>query len=147
MTESNDYETRVRESFKKQAVMHTIGAVLTVVRAGYVEIELPYREDLCQQHGFIHAGIISTVLDSACGYAAFSVMPEDAAVLSIEFKVNLLSPARGEFLIAEATVKREGRTVIVCTADAFSVEGDSRKLVATMLGTMMCVRGRAGMKG
>ena len=120
---------------------------MTLVEPGVVEIELPYRAALAQQHGFLHAGVVASVLDSACGYAAFSLMPADAAVLSIEFKVNLLAPARGERLLARAEVKRAGRTVSVCTADAYAFEGGQSKLVATMLGTMMCVRGREDLAG
>lgn len=142
-----DYESRIRESFARQQAMHTMGARLTRVEPGVVEIELPYRHDLTQQHGFIHAGVVASVLDSACGYAAFSLMPADAAVLSVEFKVNLLAPARGERLIARAEVKRPGRTVTVCTADAYAVEGGRSKVVATMLATMMCIRGRGDLTG
>ena len=127
--------------------MQTLGAVLTLVVPGAVEIELPYRAELTQQHGFIHAGIISTVLDSACGYAAFSLMPADAAILSIEFKVNLLAPAKGELIRARADVKRAGRNVTVCVADAWSVEAEQQRVVATMLATMMCVRGRNDLLG
>jgi uncharacterized protein (TIGR00369 family) len=142
-----DFESRVRASFARQQLMHTLGAVLTLVEPGAVEIELPYRADLTQQHGFLHAGVVASALDSACGYAAFSLMPADAAVLSIEFKVNLLAPARGERLISRAEVKRAGRTVSVCTADAHAVEGGRSTLVATMLATMMCVRGREDLVG
>jgi uncharacterized protein (TIGR00369 family) len=142
-----DFESRVRESFARQQLMHTLGAVLTVVAPGVVEIELPYRADLTQQHGFLHAGVVASILDSACGYAAFSLMSADAAVLSIEFKVNLLAPARGERLVARAEVKRAGRTITVCTADAHAVEGERSKVVATMLATMMCVRGREDLVG
>jgi len=142
-----NFESRVRESFARQQLMQTLGAALTLVAPGVVEIELPYQAGLTQQHGFLHAGVIASVLDSACGYAAFSLMPADAAVLSVEFKVNLLAPARGERLLARAEVKRAGRTVTVCTADAFAVEGGQSKVVATMLGTMMCVRGRDDLVG
>jgi len=142
-----DFEQRVRESFARQHLMHTLGASLMLVEPGMVEIELPYRTDLTQQHGFLHAGVIASVLDSACGYAAFTLMPADTAVLSVEFKVNLLSPARGDRLVARAEVKRAGRTVTVCTADAYAFEGEQSKLVATMLATMMCVRGREDLAG
>jgi uncharacterized protein (TIGR00369 family) len=136
------FATRVRESFARQTVMNTLGASLKTVEAGVVEIELPYRSDLTQQNGFLHAGVVATVLDSACGYAAFSLMPADAAVLSIEFKVNLLAPARGESLLARAEVKRAGQIITVCTADAIAINAGQSKLVATMLGTMMCIRAR-----
>ena len=127
--------------------MQTLGAALTLVEPGVVEIEMPYQASFTQQHGFIHAGVVASVLDSACGYAAFSLMPADAAVLSIEFKVNLLAPAKGERLIARGEVKRAGRTITVCAADALMVEGERSKVVATMLATMMCVRGREGLAG
>lgn len=136
-----EFENRVRESFARQQVMETIGASMTLVEPGAVEIQLPYRADLTQQHGFIHAGIVSTVLDSACGYAAYSLMPAEAGVLSIEFKVNLLAPAKGERLRVRAEVKRAGQNITVCTADAWAIEGAGSKLVATMLATMMCIRG------
>jgi uncharacterized protein (TIGR00369 family) len=129
---------RVRASFAKQRLMATLGAVLEEVAPGRVTIRLPFNEVLTQQHGFLHAGAIAAVADSACGYAALSLMPPDAAVLSIEFKVNMLSPARGD-VIARAEVIRPGRTVMVCRADVVSVaEG---KLIAAMQGTMMVVRG------
>jgi uncharacterized protein (TIGR00369 family) len=145
--QDSNYESRVRESFARQQVMHLLGAALTLVEPGAVEIELPYRADLTQQHGFIHAGIIASVLDSACGYAAFSLMPADAAVLSIEFKVNLLAPAKGELIRARADVKRAGRNVTVCVADAWSVDAEQSKVVATMLATMMRVQGRNDLMG
>jgi uncharacterized protein (TIGR00369 family) len=141
------FEARVRDSFARQRVMETIGARLVRVAPGEVDVEMPYRADLSQQHGFLHAGILSTVLDSACGYAAFSLMPADAAVLSIEFKTNLMAPARGELLIARAHVVRAGRTVTVCAADAFMVENGAEKHVATMLGTMMTLLARPGLSG
>ena len=120
---------------------------MTLVEPGVIEIELPFSADLTQQHGFIHAGVVATVLDSACGYAAYTLMPADAAVLSIEFKVNLLAPAKGELIRVRAEVKRAGRNVTVCAADAFAIDGGQTKPVATMLGTMMTIRGRDGMTG
>lgn len=145
--QDKDFAARVRASFARQQVMQTIGAILTLVEPGAVEIELPYRADLTQQHGFIQAGIVASILDSACGYAAFSLMPADAAVLSIEFKVNLLAPATGERIRARAEVKRAGQTVTVCTADAWAINDGHSKVVATMLATMMCIRGRQGLLG
>lgn len=142
-----DYEARVRRSFAKQRVMETIGARLVRVAPGEVDIELPFREDLTQQHGFLHAGIVGTVLDSAAGYAAFTLMPADAGVLSIEFKVNLLAPARGERVIARARVVRAGRTITVCTADAFAVQDGAERHVSTMTATMMTIAGRENVTG
>lgn len=121
--------------------MNLIGARLGLVEAGIVEIVLPFRQDLTQQNGYLHAGIVTTIADSACGYAAFSLMPAGSSVLSVEFKVNLLRPARGESFVARAKVIKAGRTLSVTRADVFAVNEDSeRELVATMQGTMMCLR-------
>jgi uncharacterized protein (TIGR00369 family) len=137
-----DFAEHIRRSFASQAIMRFIGAELGRVEPGFVEITLPYRGDLTQQHGYLHAGIVTTIADSACGYAAFSLMPRDAEVLSVEFKVNLLSPAMGKSFVAKATVIKSGRTLTVVRGDVFSVsEKDEKHLVATMQGTMICVRG------
>ncbi len=145
---AHDAEERVRASFARQKVMATIGAELTLVTPGTVEIEMPYSEVLTQQHGFLHAGIISTALDSACGYAAYSLMPDGAGVLTIEFKVNLLSPGRGERFLFRGSVTKPGRTIVVADgqAYAFAADGEAR-LIATMTGTMMTVLGREGIEG
>jgi uncharacterized protein (TIGR00369 family) len=127
--------------------MATLGAALSRVAPGEIDIELPNRPALAQQHGFLHAGILATILDSACGYAAFTLMPADAAVLSVEFKINLLAPADGERFVARGRVIRSGRNVSVCQADAFAISPDGEKHVATMVGTMMCVRDREGLRG
>lgn len=137
-----DFAARVRANFAKQKLMTTIGAVLETVEAGAVSIRLPFRDDLTQQHGFMHAGAIASVADSACGYAALSLMPADAGVLSIEFKVNMLSPAKGEWLVARGEVIRAGRTIMVCRADVVSVTAGEQKLVAAMQATMMVADGR-----
>ena len=137
-----EYAARVRASFAEQRVMATIGAALSHVAPGEVDIVLPFRDDLTQQSGFLHAGIIATVADSACGYAAHSLMPATAGVLSIEFKVNLLAPALGTSVVARARVIRAGRTITVCRADVYAVREDAEKLVATMTGTMMAVAPR-----
>ena len=131
------FERKVRESFGRQAFMATIGAQMTAVGVGSVEIRVSFNSSLTQQNSFIHAGVITSILDSACGYAALSVAPEEAEVLSVEFKVNLLAPAVGESFIARAQVKRAGRTLTVCTADAFALNQGSEKLVATMQATIM----------
>jgi len=128
-----NFEQRVRESFARQSIMRLIGASIALVEAGVVEIEIPTRKDLTQQDGFMHAGIVTTILDSACGYAAYTLMPSGSAVLSVEFKVNLLAPAAGELIRARAEVRRAGRTLTVCSADAFA----DGKLCATMLATMI----------
>jgi uncharacterized protein (TIGR00369 family) len=105
---------------------------------------MPYSAAYAQQHGFIHAGIITTALDTACGYAAFSLMPDDAAVLTIEFKTNLLAPARGDYFLFRARVLKPGRTITVCDAQAFAVEEKSEKIVASMTGTLMALFKREG---
>src|SRR5262245_31586113 len=119
VSKNPDFERAVRDSFARQPMMATIGARLSHVGAGEVHIRLPYRADLTQQHGFLHAGAVATALDSACGYAAFSLMPEGSGVLTIEYKINLLAPARGEELIARGRVIRAGRTITVCQAEGF----------------------------
>ena len=134
---------RVRASFARQRVMATIGATLDAVEPGMVTISMPPNPALTQQHGYLHAGIIATIADSACGYAALSLMPDDAAVLSIEFKTNLLAPADGERFLARGRVIKPGRTIMVCDATVHAVrKGGEDKLVATMTGTMMVVQGR-----
>lgn len=137
------FEERVRESFRKQRLMTTIGARLVRVAPGEVTIELPFRDDLTQQHGYLHAGVVTSIVDSACGYAAYTLMPEDAEVLSVEYKINLLSPARGEKLLARATVKRAGRNLTVCEGEVVAITADEEKPVALMLATMMTIRDRA----
>lgn len=134
------FEARVRASFGRQAAMATIGATLAKVEPGQVDIALPWRDDLTQQGGVLHAGIVAAVLDSACGYAALTLMPEDAEVVSVEFKLNLLAPAKGERIVARARVRKAGKTLTVCDADGYAVTGSEEKLVATMTGTMMRVR-------
>jgi uncharacterized protein (TIGR00369 family) len=133
------HEERVRQSFSQQAFMSSLGAELTTVGRGVVDIRLPFAPELTQQNGYVHAGAITTVLDSACGYAALSVAPDDHDVLTVEFKVNLLAPAVGEVFEARAQVKRAGRTLTVCTADAFAISGGREKVVATMLATVMAL--------
>jgi uncharacterized protein (TIGR00369 family) len=135
-------EERVRRSFSNQAFMSTLGAELTLVGQGVVEIRLPFSSKLTQQHGYLHAGAVTAILDSACGYAALSLAPDDKDVLTVEFKQNLLAPAAGEVLVAKAHVKRAGKTLTVCTADAFAITGSKEKLVATMLATIMNIPAR-----
>lgn len=137
-----DFERRVRDSFGRQRFMTTIGARLSRVTPGEVDIELPITEALTQQHGFLHAGALATAADSACGYAALSLMPAGAAVLSIEFKINMLAPAAGDSVVAQGRVLRAGKTITVCRADVISRSGNAEKLVASMVGTMMTVQGR-----
>jgi uncharacterized protein (TIGR00369 family) len=136
------FDARVRASFDRQKFMATIGARLTRVAAGEVDIELDVRDELTQQHGFLHAGVLAAVADSACGYAALSLMPIGAAVLSVEFKINLLAPAAGDRIVARGRVIRSGKTVSVCWGDVTAYSSEGERLVATMVGTMMTVRDR-----
>jgi uncharacterized protein (TIGR00369 family) len=134
------FADEIRQSFVKQTIMDLIGAELRSVEPGVVEITLPYRDDLAQQHGYLHAGIVTTIADSACGYAAYSLMPPNSEVLSVEFKVNLLRPAKGETFLAVAEVVKSGKTLTVVRADVFGIDHEGkRELVATMLGTMICL--------
>lgn len=130
---------RVRASFDRQPFMRTLGARLLRVAAGEAEIELPFRSDLCQQDGYLHAGVVTTLVDNACGYAAYTLMPATTGVLTVEFKLNMLSPAIGESIRARGRVIKAGRQVTVCAGDVFAAAGDKQKLVATMLATMMAV--------
>lgn len=141
------YEDRVRENFARQRLMETIGARLVHVLPGEVTIELPCRDDLTQQHGYVHAGVVTSIVDSACGYAAYSLMPADSEVLSVEFKVNLLAPAAGERLLARSRIVRAGRTLTVCQGDVFSVGPDVQRHIATMVATMMRVARERGSDG
>ena len=143
-----DYARRCRDSFARQPAMATLGIALGDVAPGRALLRMRVRPELTQQHGFLHAGIVSTGLDTACGYAAFSLMPAEAGVLTIEFKVNLLAPARGPELVFEGEVTKAGRTISVADARAFET-GDAkagRKLVATMTATIMTVLGRADVR-
>lgn len=139
-----DFEARTRASFARQAAMATLGITLEEAAPGRVVLAMRHRDELTQQHGFVHAGIVSTALDSACGYAAFTLMPADAAVLTIEFKVNLLAPARGPWLRFEGEVTKAGRTISVVDARAWqrAAPADEEQLVATMTATVMTVLGR-----
>ena len=135
------FAEEIKQSFAKQTIMSLIGAELSRVEPGIVEITLPYRADLAQHHGFLHAGIVTTIADSACGYAAYSLMPPKSEILSVEFKVNLLRPAKGEVFLAAAEVIKSGKTLTVARADVFGLDqGGRRELIATMLGTMMCLQ-------
>lgn len=134
-----NYRDRVTAGFARQQAMQTLHIELVRVEPGEVELAFPYDPLLTQQHGFIHAGILSTALDSACGYAAFSLMPVDASVLTVEFKVNLLSPARGDRFQVIGRVVKPGRTITVCQGEAFAYVNTQSKLIATMTATLMAV--------
>jgi uncharacterized protein (TIGR00369 family) len=139
-----NFDARVRTSFSRQTAMATLGIEIVDLKPGEIELRMPYMVAYTQQHGFVHAGIITTALDTACGYAAFSLMPDDAAVLTVEFKTNLVAPARGDHFLFRARVLKPGRTITVCDAQAFAAEQGKEKLVATMTGTLMALFDREG---
>jgi uncharacterized protein (TIGR00369 family) len=138
-----EYATRVLASFERQGMMRLIGARMTRVEPGHVEIELPYRADLTQQHGFFHAGATSTIADSAGGYAGYTLFPADSSVLTVEYKMNLVSPAEGDKLVAIGRVKRTGRTLTVCELEVLAVKSGAARSCAHGLQTLMCLPGRA----
>ena len=142
-----NYAERVRNSFDLQGAMHTMGARLGAVAPGAVDLDLDWAQGLTQQHGFLHAGMLAAALESACGYAGFTLMGDDAAVLTIEFKINLLAPARGERFRMEGRVIKPGRTITVCEGRAFALDNQQEKLVATMGCTLMAVTGRDNIQG
>ena len=143
-TSTPDFEERVQSSFARQSIMNLIGAELIKVLPGEVEIGLPFRHDLTQQHGFLHGGVVTTIVDSACGYAALTLMPAGASVLTVEFKLNILAPAKGERFVARGKVVKPGRTITVCSGDVFALDSAKSKLIATMTATMILLQGRAG---
>lgn len=143
----SDWEVRLRDSFSRQTIMTTLGATLESVEKGRAVIGLPYARHICQQHGYLHAGVVTTIVDSACGYAAYSMMPPDSAVLTVEFKVNLMSPARGERFLAEGRVVKAGRTLTVTQGEVVAIEGDTRTTVAIITATMMRLAAKDGVAG
>jgi len=136
------FESRVRASFARQEAMKTLGIEIVRLDPGEIELTMPYARAYTQQHGFVHAGIIAAALDSACGYAAFSLMPAEAAVLTVEFKINLLAPARGERFSFRSRVVKAGRTLSVCEGRAMALDRGGEKPVATMTCTVMAIVGR-----
>jgi len=159
-----EFEAVVRESFGRQRVMHTLGASMARVIPGEVGITLPFRADLTQQHGFLHAGVVTTIVDSAAGYAALSLMPPGMGVLTVEFKVNFVAPAAGAHFVAIGRVTKPGRTLTICAGDVYALHEDESaeagmsdsgqdeqapagKLVVTMLATMMAIRERENIVG
>jgi uncharacterized protein (TIGR00369 family) len=140
-----DFDDRVRASFARQQVMATLGIEIVRLSPGAIELTMPYAAAYTQQHGFMHAGIIATALDSACGYAAFSLMPPNAGVLTVEFKTSLPAPAQGERFIFQAQVVKPGKTLTFCEARALAKDGDAEpRLVATMSATLMAIYDRPG---
>lgn len=138
-----DYAARVRASFDRQGAMRLMGARLAELRPGYCAIELPYRDDLTQQHGYIHAGVVAAIVDSAGGYAGFTLFPAEASVLTVEYKLNLLAPAAGERLIAEAEVVKPGRTLAITRGEVFAESSGKRSLCAIMQQTLIVLGGKA----
>ncbi len=132
-----NFLSRVKESFLRQRVMQTIGAEITHIALGEVDISLPFHIDLTQQNNYLHAGIVSTIVDSACGYAAYTLMPATYEVLTTEFKINLLAPAKGEAFLAQGRVLKSGRTLSVVRGDVLAQQQNEQKLIATMLATVM----------
>ncbi|EPD34976.1 hypothetical protein HMPREF9701_05530 [Delftia acidovorans CCUG 274B] len=139
---NSDFARRVQDSFARQGAMHTLGAELSLLEPGAVDVCLDWAPGLTQQHGFLHAGMVSAALDSACGYAGLTLMPADAAVLTIEFKINLLAPAKGQHFRMEGRVLKPGRTITVTEGRAYAIDEGREKLIATMGCTLMCVQGR-----
>lgn len=136
----SEAEARVRDSFARQGIMRLLGARLARVEAGLCEIELPFRPELGQQDGFFHAGVLTTIADSAAGYAALTLMPADARVLTVELKINLMAPGRGASALARGRVERAGRTLTVAQAEVLVGDADARERVALMLATMISIR-------
>ena len=142
MEATAEVQARVRDSFERQGLMHHLGARLSEIAPGRVHIVLPSRPEVTQQHGYFHAGATSAIADSAGGYAAYTVFPEDSSVLTVEYKINLLAPAEGDHLEAVGTVLRSGRTLTVCRLEVFAVQGAERSLVASGQQTLICVDAR-----
>ena len=141
---NSNWKARCAESFDDQGVMATFGVIPTSLAPGKVTLEMPFRADLVQQHGFIHAGVVTTVLDSACGYAAFTLMEANAEVLTVEFKSNFLAPAKGQIFRCEGEVIKSGRTLMVTQGRAFAIDGGVETLISTMQATMMVVTDKVG---
>jgi len=139
-------DARVRASFAKQTIMATLGASVASVKRGEVEIVLPFSDKILQQHGFIHAGAVATIADSACGYSALSVMPRDAAVLTTEFKIHLLSPAKGDRIRAVGRVVRAGKKLVITIGEVFAEEGGASKQVALITASMMVIETATGLR-
>ncbi len=138
-----DFAARVRDSFARQAAMQLIGARLTIVEPGRCVIELPVRDELTQQHGYVHGGVVGMIADSAGGYAGFTLMPADASVLTVEYKINMLAPAAGDLLVATGEVLKPGRTLSIVRAEVIALQGDRRTRVAAMQQTLMVMHGIA----
>lgn len=141
------FESRVRESFSRQGLMNHLGAELAALGPGHAEIHVPFRIEVTQQHNYFHAGVSGAIADSACGYAAYTLMPADSSVLTVEYKLNLLAPADGEKLKARARVLRSGKTLKICAADVYVEKNGAETHCATMLATIMCLPGKSDRAG
>jgi uncharacterized protein (TIGR00369 family) len=137
-----DYQARVRASFARQGAMRLVQAYLTDLAPGYCAIGLVPRSEVMQQHGYVHAGIVSTLVDTAGGYAGFTLFPADSSVLTVEFKLNLLAPAEGDRLVAEGFVVKAGRTLVITRGEVHGERGGKRTLVALMQQTLMVMHGK-----
>jgi uncharacterized protein (TIGR00369 family) len=146
-TDDRDFRARIRQSFDRQGAMATIGAELTRIEPAMVEIELPFDPKLTQQHGLLHAGVISAALETAGTYAAYTTVAADVSLLTIEFKVNLMSPGRGERFLFRAEITKPGSTIIVADGRAYAISDGPAKLIASMTATMMVIRGREDIVG
>jgi uncharacterized protein (TIGR00369 family) len=142
ITDPGDFHERIRRSFGKQSAMEMLGAELTRIQQGMVEIELPFDQKLTQQHGFLHGGVISAPLETACTYAAYTVIAPDVSLLTIEFKVNLMSPGRGERFLFRGEITKPGSTIIVADGRAYAIGDGPAKLIASMTASMMVIRDR-----
>lgn len=139
---SSDWHARVRDSFARQPAMRMIGATLGAMAPGAVAVELPFSEQITQQHGYVHGGVVAMIADSAAGYTAFSLVPDSATVLTVEYKMNFLAPAEGPVLCAAGRALKAGRTLVIVQVDVFNCRGEARTLCATMLQTLMVMHGR-----
>lgn len=146
MTGEADLDRRCAESFGRQGLMSLLGAQLVEAANGRAVIEVPYREDLTQQHGYFHGGVVTAIADTACGYAAYTTMPADASVLTVEFKINLMNPAAGDRLRAEAVVRKSGRTLVVVGATVLAIRRDKAVPAGEMLGTFIVLRNTSDME-
>lgn len=143
-TDNGDFRERIRQSFARQGAMETLGAELTRANPGVVEIELPFDTKLTQQHGILHSGVISAALETACTYAAYTVIAPDVSILTIEFKVNLMSPGRGDRFLFRGEITKPGSNIIVADGRGYAISDGPAKLIASMTSTMMVMRGREG---
>lgn len=138
-----NYKRKVASSFNRQPFMELIGADMTDIQPGYCEIQLPYKKELSQQHGYFHGGIIGAIADNCGGYAAYTLMPEGASILTVEYKINLTAPGKGERLIGRAKVIKPGRTLMISSTEIFVVNNGVEKLCATSLMTLMAMHGKS----